>query len=142
MNLFTISDHPIQASPLIDQLRCGEAGALATFAGWVRNHNNGKAVQSLEYQVYEALAIKEGLKIIQEAKTKFTLHQAIAVHRSGHLEVGETAVWVGTVASHRQAAFAGTQYLIDQIKVRLPIWKKEFYLDHPAHWVYCREHQH
>ncbi|MBE9176733.1 molybdenum cofactor biosynthesis protein MoaE [Synechocystis salina LEGE 06155] len=138
--LFDISDQPINAQPLISALQCDQAGALVTFAGWVRNHNDGKQVNSLEYQVYEELAINEGCKIIAEAKEKYDLHHAIAVHRSGHLKIGETAVWVGTVASHRQAAFNGTQYVIDQIKLRLPIWKKEHYLNHPAAWVYCCHH--
>jgi molybdopterin synthase catalytic subunit len=138
--LFDISEKLINTQPLIEALECGQAGALVTFAGWVRNHNDGKQVNSLEYQVYRELAINEGFKIIAEAKEKYDLHQAIAVHRSGHLKIGETAVWVGTVASHRQAAFKGTQYVIDQIKLRLPIWKKEHYLNHPATWVYCCHH--
>ncbi|AIE74574.1 MULTISPECIES: molybdenum cofactor biosynthesis protein MoaE [unclassified Synechocystis] len=138
--LFEITDQAINSQPLIATLRHDQAGALVTFEGWVRNHNDGKSVSSLEYQVYQELAVKEGLQIINEAKEKYSIHQAIAVHRSGHLQIGETAVWVGTIASHRQAAFQGAQYIIDQIKVRLPIWKKEHYLNHPAEWVYCRHH--
>lgn len=140
--LFDITDQPINSHPLIIALQHDQAGALVTFEGWVRDHNDGKSVGSLEYQIYKELAIKEGLKIIEEAKEKYSLHQAIAVHRSGHLQIGETAVWVGTVASHRHPAFGATQYIIDQIKARLPIWKKEHYLNHPAEWVYCSHHHH
>lgn len=138
--LFDIVDKPINFQSLITTLRHKQAGALVTFEGWVRDHNDGKSVSSLEYQIYRELAIKEGLKIIAEAKEKYPLHQAIAVHRSGHLQIGETAVWVGTVASHRHTAFQGTEYIIDQIKARLPIWKKEHYLNYPAEWVYCSHH--
>ncbi len=105
LNLFEITDCPIQPEALIDKLVCDQAGALVTFSGWVRNHNEGKSVSSLEYQIYPELAVKEGHKIIHEAKDKFPIHRAIAVHRSGHLQIGETAVWVGTVASHRYPAF-------------------------------------
>jgi molybdopterin synthase catalytic subunit len=80
------------------------------------------------------------LKIIEEATQKFELHRAIAVHRSGHLKIGETAVWVGTTASHRHTAFKATEYVIDQIKIRLPIWKKEYYVNELAQWVYCQHH--
>lgn len=136
-NQFNLTAKPINSQALIDFLRHVQAGGLVTFEGWVRNHNEGKSVTSLEYQIYEELALKEGLKIINEASQKFDLHGAIAVHRSGHLKIGETAVWVGTTASHRQTAFWATQYIIDQIKIRLPIWKKEHYLDQAPEWVYC-----
>jgi len=138
--LFNISETTIDPQSLINYLKCEQAGALVTFEGWVRDHNQGKSVTSLEYQVYQELAQKEGLKIIQEATEKFDLHKAIAVHRSGHLVIGETAVWVGTTASHRHTAFKATQYIIDQIKIRLPIWKKEHYVNEPAEWVYCKHH--
>jgi molybdopterin synthase catalytic subunit len=91
----------------------------------------------LEYHIYESMALKEGLRILTEARERFDLDGAVACHRQGYLAVGEIAVWVGTTAAHRGAAFAGTQYIIDQIKNRLPIWKKEFYRHHPPQWVGC-----
>ncbi|AFY60303.1 molybdenum cofactor biosynthesis protein MoaE [Synechococcus sp. PCC 6312] len=139
---FTISLAPIDPEQLQTGLVNSQAGALVVFQGWVRNHNQGKMVTSLEYQVYPELAINEGLKILVEATEKFELHGAVACHRYGHLEIGEIAVWVGTTASHRQAAFAGTEYIIAQIKTRLPIWKKEHYRDYPAVWVNCLDHEH
>jgi molybdopterin synthase catalytic subunit len=140
MTHFHLTNSPILPPDWIAPLRHPQAGALATFEGWVRNHNQGHPVTALTYEVYPELALKEGERILQEALAQFDLHQAIAVHRYGNLAIGDIAVWIGTTASHRRAAFAGTQYIIDEIKTRLPIWKQEFYGDRPCRWVYCRDH--
>jgi adenylyltransferase/sulfurtransferase len=121
-------------------LKENQAGALVTFEGWVRDHNEGKKVSSLEYQVYEALAQKEGEMILEEARHQFNLHKIVCAHRHGHLQLGDIAVWVGAIASHRDDAFRASRYVIDQIKLRLPIWKKEHYEDQRHEWVYCRNH--
>ncbi len=135
--MFTISLAPIDSQNLQSSLIYPKSGALVVFQGWVRDYNQDKVVTSLEYQVYSELAINEGKKILAEAIEKFELHKVAACHRYGHLEIGEIALWVGTTASHRQAAFTGTEYIIEQIKTRLPIWKKEHYQDYPAVWVNC-----
>ena len=96
-------------------------------------------VVALEYEVYEILAQKEGEKILQEAQTKFNLCGAVACHRQGYLNVGEIAVWVGATAVHRGAAFAGTRYIINSIKNRLPIWKKEFHSGEQPQWILCSQ---
>ncbi len=134
---FSLSSKPIDPSKMSCLLVNSSAGALVTFEGWVRNHNDGKSVVALEYEVYEILAQKEGEKILQEAQIKFNLCGAVAYHRYGYLNVGEIAVWVGTTAAHRGVAFAGTRYIIDAIKNRLPIWKKEFYSNEESQWILC-----
>lgn len=116
------------------------AGALVTFEGWVRNHNQGKEVEALEYEVYEELASSEGQLIIDEAKRKFNVLGVQCIHRYGFLGLGECAVWVGATAAHRDDAFRAARYVIDQVKHRLPIWKKEHYIEDPAQWVFCRDH--
>ena len=78
--------------------------------------------------------------IISEAVGRFGIHGARCIHRSGALEIGELAVWVGVTASHRDAAFRAARYIIDEIKTRLPIWKHEFYLDGRAEWMNCQSH--
>lgn len=138
--MFSLSAQRINRDALIASLEEARAGALVTFEGRVRNHNQGKQVSSLEYQVYAVLAEKEGARILEEARAKFNLHRAVCVHRHGHLPIGETAVWIGAVASHRDDAFRAARYIIDEIKLRLPIWKKEHYLDQAPEWVYCRDH--
>jgi molybdopterin synthase catalytic subunit len=113
------------------------AGAYCGFEGWVRNLNEGQSVLRLEYEVYAPLAISEGEKILSEALERFPHLQARCVHREGLLEIGDCAVWVGVSSPHRDEAFQACRYIIDQVKVRLPIWKKEHYVDGNSGWVNC-----
>ena len=113
------------------------AVAFVGMEGWVRNHNEGQAVCRLEYEVYELLAVKEGEIVISEAKERHPILQADCVHRSGLLEIGECAVWVGVISAHRDEAFAACRYIIDEIKIRLPIWKNEYYTNGDSGWVNC-----
>jgi molybdopterin synthase catalytic subunit len=135
----------IDPDTLRDELVDAAAGAYVGFEGWIRNHNDGEDVLRLEYEVYEPLAVSEGNKVIAKAKTKFPVLHAGCVHRSGSLEIGECAVWVGVTSAHRDEAFAACRYIIDQVKVRLPIWKKEHYANGHSGWVNCErcaEHGH
>lgn len=134
---FRISATPIDPTALQPMLHDAQAGACATFEGWVRNHNEGRPVLSLEYEAYAPLAEKEGARIIAEAREKFALSRAICVHRVGHLKIGEMAVWVGVSAPHRGAAFDACRYIIDEAKARVPIWKKEHYADGATQWINC-----
>lgn len=113
------------------------AGAYCGFEGWVRNLNEGQAVLQLEYEAYETLAHSEGEKILVEAAAKFPHLHAHCVHRTGLLEIGDCAVWVGVSSPHRDEAFHACRYIIDALKTRLPIWKKEYYANGDAAWVNC-----
>lgn len=135
--MFQLTDLPIEPAALQAALSDRRSGALATFEGWVRDHNEGKQVIALEYQAYIELAAKEGELILAEAVTRFDVHAARCVHRTGTLEIGDTAVWVGVTASHRADAFEACQYIIDEIKRRVPIWKREEYADGSVEWVNC-----
>lgn len=126
-------DPAVLSARLID----GAAGAYVAFEGWVRNENEGRKVQRLEYESFEPLAEKEGLSVLEEARAKFAIIRAACMHRTGLLEIGECAVWVGVSAPHRDEAFAACRFIIDQVKVRLPIWKKEHYTDGDSGWVNC-----
>ena len=128
---------PIDPDTLRRELFDPAAGAYAGFEGWIRNENEGHQVLRLEYEAYEPLAIKEGERVIAEAKDRFPLLHARCVHRSGLLEIGECAVWVGVSSAHRDEAFLACRYIIDQVKVRLPIWKKEHYVGGDSGWVNC-----
>jgi molybdopterin synthase catalytic subunit len=94
-------------------------------------------VQHLEYEAFEALALREGERIIAEAISRFGVTRAACAHRLGDLAVGEVAVWVGASAPHRHEAFLATRYIIDEVKQRVPIWKKEHYLNGDSGWVNC-----
>lgn len=143
--MFEITEKPVLHSELANKLDDPRAGGLVFFDGRVRNHNEGHQVKSLEYQCYASMASKEGQKIVEEALSRYEIHDAYCVHREGHLAIGDTAVWVGVSSSHRQEAFDACQYIIDEVKARVPIWKKEHYVDRPAEWVACHrcsEHGH
>ena len=135
--MFSISNEPLDARMPGESLRNPGAGACVTFEGWVRNENEGKTVTRLEYEAYESVAIKEGLKILEAGIERFGLLEAKCVHRVGLLEIGDMAVWVGVISGHRGEAFTACKYIIDEIKHKLPIWKKEFYEDDDSGWVNC-----
>lgn len=135
--MFKISSTPLDPRALQADLLDRRAGACVTFEGWVRNHNEGQSVQSLEYEAYVPLAEKEGMKILAEAQARFALLGAICIHRVGHLQLGEAAVWVGVVAAHRGAAFDACRYIIDETKARAPIWKREHYVSGTSAWINC-----
>ena len=132
-----ITTDAILPDQLRQELTDDAAGAYTAFEGWIRNHNEGEQVLRLEYEVYEPLAVKEGDRIIEEAKARYPILHAECVHRAGPLEIGECAVWVGVTSAHRDEAFLACRYIIDQVKVRLPIWKKEHYVDGHSGWVNC-----
>ena len=135
--MFTMSIETIDISAAREALESLSSGACVTFEGRVRNENEGREVVRLEYEAYEAVATTEGRKILEEAREKFGLERAIAIHREGTLELGDVAVWVGVSAPHRAEAFDGCRFIIDEIKHRLPIWKKEYYADGESGWVNC-----
>lgn len=135
--MFAISDQMIDVAKLRQQLENPGSGGVCVFEGWVRNQNEGRDVQRLEYEVYAPLAVSEGNKVIAEAMRDFPFLEALCVHRSGLLAIGDCAVWVGVSAAHRDEAFKACRYIIDEIKNRLPIWKKEHYVDGDSGWVNC-----
>jgi molybdopterin synthase catalytic subunit len=134
---FAFSRDPLVPAILSRELDDESCGALATFEGRVRNHNDGRRVERLEYEAYEALATKEGERIVAEALSRFPVARAHCVHRLGALALGELAVWVGVSAAHRGAAFEACRWIIDEVKDRVPIWKKEFYPEGDSGWINC-----
>jgi molybdopterin synthase catalytic subunit len=135
--MFSLSERPIDGGTATAQLRNPGAGACATFEGWVRDHNEGRAVELLEYEAYAPVAVKEGETILAEARAKFPIDDAVCIHRVGPLAIGDMAVWVGVSATHRGAAFDACRYIIDEVKGRVPIWKKEHYAGGDSGWVNC-----
>jgi len=132
---FKLSDQPIDASEWGSALVDDSAGAYLTFEGWVRSRNDGREVAALEYEAYPALAEREGQAILAEAEAQFAIRAARCVHRVGRLELGELAVWVGVTAEHRGPAFEACRYIIDAVKSRVPIWKRERYADGTTTWI-------
>jgi len=134
---FSVSNTPIDANAARHAVEDKHCGGLVVFEGWIRDHNEGHAVERLEYEVYRPLAEKEGKRIIGEALERFDIRHAVCIHREGLLELGEIAVIVCVSAAHRGPAFDACRYIIDEVKTRLPIWKKEHYVNGASEWVNC-----
>jgi molybdopterin synthase catalytic subunit len=137
MSAFRFSHEPIDAVPLRAELIDPHCGGFAAFEGWVRNHNEGQQVTRLEYEAFEALGVREGERIIAEARERFGVERILCVHRLGSLGLTDVAVWVGAAAAHRDEAFRACRYVIDEVKHRVPIWKKEHYVSGDSGWVNC-----
>lgn len=133
---FALLDTTLDPVRLREQLQHDRAGAFACFEGWVRDHNDGRAVLGLRYEAYRGMAEREGARVVEEARARFDICDAHCVHRVGDLAIGDMAVWVGVSAAHRGAAFDACRYIIDTIKDRVPIWKHERYADGDAGWLH------
>ncbi len=136
MKRFAISAEPVEIAPLRERLLTDQAGAYASFEGWVRDHNEGRAVQGLFYESYRELAEAEGERILDEALQRFAISAAACVHRTGELALGDLAVWVGVSAGHRGPAFDACRWIIDEVKSRVPIWKREKYATGKSDWLH------
>jgi molybdopterin synthase catalytic subunit len=132
---FFLTSEPIDIAALATELHDPAAGAEVTFDGRVRNRNDGHVVERLEYQAYPALALKIGRRILDEEARKHNVLAAVAIHRTGLLEIGESAVWVGVASAHRAAAFDATRAIMERLKYELPVWKREHYADGSTDWV-------
>jgi molybdopterin synthase catalytic subunit len=113
------------------------AGGYVSFEGWVRDHNEGQEVTRLEYEAFQELAVKEGERIVADALRRFPVKHALCLHRIGSLALSDMAVWVGVSSAHRREAFDACRFIIDEVKHRVPIWKKEHYRSGDSGWVNC-----
>lgn len=130
--MFHLSSEPLTKAPELDS---PISGGFVWFEGRVRNHDGGRKVVSLEYEAAPELAEAEGNRLLEEAKARFGADEVVCFHRVGHLKVGETAVWIGVASGHRREAFEACEWILDELKRRVPIWKKEHYEDGDSGWV-------
>jgi molybdopterin synthase catalytic subunit len=130
----------LDPADVIARVRTRRCGGLVLFSGDVRDHNQGQAVIRLEYEAYEAMAVKTMYAILMEAGERWSLGAAACVHRVGVLGPGESAVLIATAAAHRAEAYAANQYIIGRVKHEAPIWKKEVYADESYRWGHNCEH--
>jgi molybdopterin synthase catalytic subunit len=129
-----LSTVPLDLGRLVARVSAPARGGIACFVGVVRDHHAARAVTSLDYSAYEPMAEAECARIAAEARARWQAEVALE-HRVGHLEVGEVAVAIATAAAHRDAAFAACRYVIEEVKRRVPIWKRERYADGTEAWV-------
>ena len=135
--MFELTDRPIDSAALQARLSSPEAGALTIFEGRVRNHHLGQPVAKLEYEAFDDMARLEGEAIVSETERIYPGAKVLCVHRTGVLTIGEAAVWIGIASAHRQAGFAACRHVIEELKLRLPVWKKEHHPNGAAEWVNC-----
>ncbi len=136
---FSIQANPIDLSQFALDLHGPEEGGIVHFFGVARtsSHESSKKVIRLEYEAYEVMARAEMEKIFSETKRKFGVNKTIVIHRTGIVEIGQAAVAIAVASAHRAEAFDACRYLIDELKKRVPIWKKEVYVD-GSEWVGSR----
>jgi molybdopterin synthase catalytic subunit len=129
-----LTPSPIDLAVLLARIESPAHGGVAAFLGQVRDHHDGRTVRRLEYSAYGPMAEEECARIVAEAETRWPVRVALA-HRVGALAIGDTAVAVAAAGAHRDEAFAACRFVIEEVKGRVPIWKKEFYQDGAVGWV-------
>ena len=129
MALAAVTPDRLDIDALTNELTHGTEGdgAVATFAGLVRNHNQGRTVRFLEYEAYEPLAVRALVRIIDEARGMWPDARLAVHHRIGRLEIGEASVAIVAASPHRGNAFAACRYAIERVKQIVPIWKHEHF---------------
>ncbi len=137
--MFALTEQPIDAAALRASLQRPEAGAFVVFEGWVRNHHRGRPVTRLDYEAFAEMAQSEGEALVAEVEHGFPGVKIICVHRCGDLAPGDVAVWIGATSAHRDDAFRAARLAIEEVKRRLPVWKKEYHPGAEPVWVNCTE---
>ena len=125
---------PIVASEVIDNMGTDSDGAIVSFIGRVRNFSRERKVKYLEYELYREMAEKELSNIIDEAFEQWSLNSCFVVQRYGRVEIGEASIIIAVSSPHRDESYKASRYIIDTIKKRVPIWKKEVYSD-GSEWI-------
>jgi MoaE-MoaD fusion protein len=125
----SITRDKIKTQQIVDSLKRGEDGAALAFEGIVRNQTRGRKTLHLDYEAYEPMALQEMEALASEALSKFQVRDVAIVHRLGRLQIGETSVLIAVASAHRAAAFDACRWLIDTLKRKVPIWKKEYFRD-------------
>ena len=130
-----IVDRPLDPAALLAEVQQQSNGASILFVGTVRDTNDGRAVTGIEYSSYASMASRELERIAAEAVATFGTSDIVVEHRTGSLGLGEASVVIAVAHPHRGAAYEASRFIIEQIKIRVPIWKRELYADGSREWV-------
>ena len=131
-----VTDAPVHIQELSKLVASPHSGAVVTFCGDVRDHDGGKEVASLLYEIHPSAP--EQIKLItQSIMGRFEIEKVAVAHRYGDIAIGETAFAVAVSAAHRQAAFDACSAIVDEVKAKLPIWKHQKFTDGSDEWVNC-----
>jgi molybdopterin synthase catalytic subunit len=129
-----LTEQPVDLGGLIAAVQSPERGGIACFLGTVRNHHHGREVLRLEYSAYPAMVEAECANIVTEAESRWDVAVTLQ-HRVGRLEIGDAAVAVVAASAHRDEAFVACRHVIEELKRRVPIWKREYFADGSVEWV-------
>jgi molybdopterin synthase catalytic subunit len=129
-----LTSEAIEFSGLVTRVHSSEQGGIACFLGTVRNHHGGREVARLEYSAYQPMAEVECARIVAEAQDRWNCTVGLE-HRVGALSIGDVAVAIAVASAHRDEAFTACRYVIEEVKRRVPIWKREFFADGTVEWV-------
>jgi molybdopterin synthase catalytic subunit len=130
-----VTRDPIEPNRPLERVGSAHDGALVLFLGVVRDHNDGRPVSGMRYDSYGPMAEKVLRQIAAEAAVRLGTDRLAVVHRVGELEIGDISVAIAASSPHRAQAFDASRYVIEQIKVRLPVWKKENYVAGGSQWI-------
>ena len=135
MSAARLTSQPIDGTALTREVAADDRGAVSIFLGTVRNSNEGRPVSGIDYSAYDAMAIAEMSRIVDEACERFRGVVIAVEHRIGTLQVGDVSVAIACAHAHRAQALDANRYVIEELKRRVPIWKREHYLDGTSEWV-------
>ena len=135
MILAHVQDEPISTDAVLSQVGAEEDGAVLLFLGVVRNHADGRPVGGIHFDAYQTMAASVLREIAHEAAERLGTDRLSVVHRTGDLAIGDVSVAIAVSSPHRAEAYEASRYVIEEIKTRLPVWKKEHYTDGEARWV-------
>jgi len=134
--MIRLTHEPIDYYRLTEEVRRPGCGGVVTFLGTVRDLTDGRTTAALDYEAYSAMAEKKMAEIERNVRDRWSVGEIMMVHRLGHLEVGEVSVAVAVSCPHRDQAFEACRHAIDQLKLIVPIWKKENWADGTSEWVH------
>jgi molybdopterin synthase catalytic subunit len=135
MTRSAIVSRPIDVAALIAEVAADSNGATSLFLGTVRNLNDGRAVTGMEYTAYDSMASRELERIVKEAGAAFAGVSIVVEHRTGALVLGDVSVAIAAAHPHRRDALDATRFVIEELKRRVPIWKREHYADGTREWI-------
>jgi len=133
-----IVTRPIDTAALLAEVAAAANGATVLFTGSVRELSEGRSVSGIDYDAYEAMAVEELSRIVRETADRYETPYVVAEHRIGSLELGEISVAIAVGHRHRGPAFDAARHVIEEIKLRLPVWKQELFTDGTRAWVDAR----
>ena len=131
-----LTSEPVSASLLAEEVASNSSGAIVTFSGNVRDHDNGRSVANLRYEIHPSSS-QILSETVEEVASRHNLTAVAVAHRYGEIPIGEAALVVAVAAAHRGEAFAACSELVDEIKAKIPIWKHQVFTDGTDEWVNC-----